>query len=47
MLRAKREFLEKAFSPDCFHSNDEDVIMIGVSSIESLFSNIKINGEEI
>ena len=23
MLRAKREFLEKAFSSDCFHKNDE------------------------
>ena len=50
MLRSKREFLERAFSPDCFHSNDEDVKMIGVSSIDSLFSNIKIydyrTGEE-
>ena len=23
MLRAKREFLERAFSSDCFHENDE------------------------
>jgi hypothetical protein len=43
ILRAKREFLEKAFSLDCFHSNDEDVKMIGVSSIDSLFSNIKLD----
>ena len=41
MLRAKREFLERAFSTDCFHNNDEDLKMIGVSSIDSLFSNIK------
>ena len=50
MLRAKREFLERVFSPDCFHSNDEDVKMIGVSSIDSLFSKVKIDekgtGEE-
>ena len=25
MLRAKREFLEKAFSSDCFHKSDEDL----------------------
>ena len=25
MLRAKREFLEKAFSSDCFHKNDDDL----------------------
>ena len=37
MLRARREFLEKAFSSDCFHKNDEDLKMIGVSSIDSLF----------
>ena len=43
MLRAKREFLEKAFSSDCFHKNDEDLKVIGVSSIDSLFSNIKID----
>ena len=33
MLRAKREFLERAFSTDCFHNND-DLKMIGVSSID-------------
>ena len=38
-----REFLEKAFSSDCFHKNDEDLKMIGVSSIDSLFSK---NDEE-
>ena len=50
MLRAKREFLEKAFTSDCFHKNDEDLKMIGVSCIGSLFSKIKIDekgtGEE-
>ena len=45
MLRAKREFLERAFSPDCFHSNDEDVKMIGVSCIDSLFSNVEIDNK--
>ena len=43
MLRAKREFLEKAFTSDCFHKNDEDLKMISVSSIYSLFSKIKID----
>ena len=50
MLRAKREFLEKAFSSDYFHKSDEDLKMIGVSSIDSLFSKVKIDekgtGEE-
>ena len=50
MLRARREFLEKAFSSDCFHKSDEDLKMIGISSIDSLFSKIKIDekgtGEE-
>ena len=32
MLSAKREFLERAFSSDYFHKNDEDLKMIGVSS---------------
>ena len=31
MLRAKREFLEKAFSSDCFHKCDEDLKIIDVS----------------
>ena len=43
MFRAKREFLERAFSPDFFHQNDEDVKMIGVSSIDSLFSKVKVD----
>ena len=43
MLRAKREFLERAFSSDCFHKNDEDLKVIGVSSIYSLFIKIKID----
>jgi hypothetical protein len=50
MLRAKREFLERVFSSDCFHKNDEDLKVIVVSSIDSLFSKIKIDdkgtGEE-
>ena len=50
MLRAKREFLERAFSSNCFHKNDEDLKVIGVSSIDSLFSKVKIDengsGEE-
>ena len=43
MLRAKREFLEKAFSSVFFHKSDEDPKVIGVSSIDSLFSKIKID----
>ena len=42
-LRAKREFLEKAIPPGFYHSNDEDIKMIGVTPIESLFSNIKLD----
>ena len=45
MLRAKREFLEGAFSSDCFHKSDEDLKMIAVSSIDSLFSKVKIDGK--
>ena len=33
MLRAKREFLEKAFSSDFFRKSDENLKMIGVSLI--------------
>ena len=43
MLRAKREFLETSFSSDYFHKSDEDLKMIGVSSIDYLFSKIKID----
>ena len=43
MLKAKQEFLEKAIPPDFYHSNDEDIKMIGLSSIDSLFSNIKLD----
>ena len=43
MIRPKREFLDRAFSSDCFHKNDEDLKMIGVSSIDSVFSKIKID----
>ena len=50
MSRAKWEFWERAFSSDCFHNNDEDLKVIGVPSIDSLFSKIKIDdkgtGEE-
>ena len=42
MLRARREFLEKAFSSDFFCKSDEDLKMIGVSSIDSLFSNLRL-----
>ena len=43
MLRAKREFLEKTFSSDCFHKSDEDLKMIHVFSIDSLFRKTKID----
>ena len=43
MLRGKQEFLEKAFSSDYSCKDDEDLKMIGVSSIDSLFSK---NDEE-
>ena len=43
MLRAKRGFLEKAFSSDFFHKNDKDLKMVGVSSIDSLFSKVNID----
>ena len=50
MLRAKREFLEKTFSSDYYHKSDEDLKVIGVSSIDSLFSKFNIDekgtGEE-
>ena len=46
MLRAKREFLEKAFSSDYSCKSDEDLKMIGVSSVDSLFSKIK-NDEKV
>ena len=41
--RAKGEFLEKAIPPDFYHNHAEDVKMIGVSPIESLFRNIKLD----
>ena len=47
MLRAKTEFLEKAFSSDFFHKSDEDLKMIGVSSIDSWFSKVKIDEKGI
>ena len=45
MLRAKREFLEKAFSSNCFHKSDEDLKMTGVSSIDYLFSKFEIDNK--
>jgi hypothetical protein len=42
-LRAKREFLEKAIPPGFYRNHDEDIKMIGVTPIESLFSNIKLD----
>ena len=42
-LRAKREFLEKAILPGFYRRNDEDIKMIRVPPIESLFSNIKLD----
>ena len=43
MLRAKREFLEKTFSSDYSCKNGEDLKMIGVSSIDFLFSKVNID----
>ena len=43
MLRAKREFLEKAFSSDFFRKSDEDLKMVGVSSIDSFFTEVNID----
>jgi hypothetical protein len=42
-LRARREFLEKAIPPDFYYNHDEEIKMICVSPIESLFSNIKLD----
>jgi hypothetical protein len=42
-LRARREFLEKTIPPGFYRNHDEDIKMIVVSPIESLFSNIKID----
>ena len=47
MPRAKREFLEKAFSSDYSCKNDEDLKIIGVSSIDYLFSTVKIDDKRI
>ena len=47
MLRAKREFLEKAFSSDFFRKSDEDLKMIGVSYIVFLFSKFNIDEKGI
>ena len=42
MLRAKKEFLEHVFSSDFFRKSDEDLKMVGASSIDSLFSKFKM-----
>src|SRR4051812_31733030 len=42
MLRTKREILEKAFSSDYFHKNDEDLKVIGDSSIDSFLVMLKL-----
>ena len=42
-LELKDIFLEKTFSSDFFRKSDEDLKMIGVSSIDSLFSKLKID----
>ena len=42
MLRAKREFLEKAFSSDFFRKTDEDLKMIGVYSIDSCLVKLRL-----
>ena len=47
MLRAKREFLEKAFFQWFLSKSDEDLKMIGVFSIDSLFSKVKIDEKGI
>ena len=42
MLRAKRDFLEKVFSIDFFRKSDEDLKMIGVSSIDSCLVKLRL-----
>jgi hypothetical protein len=42
-LRAKREFLEKAIPPGFYRNHDENIKIIGVTPIESLFNNIKLD----
>ena len=44
-LELKEDFLEKAFSSDYSCKDDEDLKIIGVSSIDSLFSKIKIDNK--
>jgi hypothetical protein len=44
MVRSKREMLEKAFSSDCFHKND-DLKMVGTNPIDSLFSKNNIDNK--
>ena len=41
MLRARGEFLEKAFSSDCFHKSDDDLKMISISSIDSFLVKLR------
>ena len=42
---AKRDWLEKACSSSFCDNNDEDLKVIGVTPIESLFANIKLYKE--
>ena len=42
-LELEENFQKKTFSSDCFHKSDEDLKMIGVSSIDSFLSKIKLD----
>ena len=43
--RAKRDWLKKACSSSFHDNNDEDLKVIGLNPIESLFANIKLDKE--
>ena len=43
LMKVKKGPLEKEITPGFYRSNDEDIKMIGVTPIESLFSNIKLD----
>ena len=42
-MRAKRDWFVKACSSSFRENNDEDIIMIDVNPVESLFSNINLD----
>src|SRR3989337_2340742 len=44
-MRAKREWIEKVCSSSFCDNHDEDLKVFGVTPIESLFSNIKLDKE--